>query len=184
MKVGAKGGLTDLASGVGLCVWDRSCYGATKMDGDRLDTIARGLAASTRRGVLTVLTAGGLASLGVGSSPRAAAGCGRAGAPCRKNSDCCRGAACRNRRCQCKPAHADCAGDGRCINLLTSARHCGECDRGCSTDPDGSNTCFNGNCCRPNGTFCLCSPAGLACNAETCCQNGGDGVCLANHECP
>jgi hypothetical protein len=71
----------------------------------------------------------------------------------------------------------------KCTDLLSSAKNCGVCGHACPADHP---TCSHGNCC--NGSDCICSPAGFACDGETLCENSGvncnAGGCLPSGVCP
>lgn len=176
------------------------------MDERRFDALVRRLGAPGSR---RVVLAGLAAQLGLGLAPKAAAGCARVGKKCQKSGDCCKGASCKRKKCVCKTGFEDCNGDGRCENLQTDPDNCGACDRPCGAVltccsgecvgilVDDANCgkcghacsgdhpqCVQGTCCREDGSGCICSPRGFACNAQTCCLNGGVGACRANGTCP
>ena len=66
-----------------------------------------------------------------------------------KCGDCRDGKVCHDGVCGCPDAMAEC--DGRCVNLLTDADHCGACNASCP----GSNGCRHGTCtCDPFNNTC------------------------------
>jgi hypothetical protein len=89
------------------------------------------------------------------------------------------GFTCAGGRCEClSPRALVCGG---CIDLLTDLQHCGQCGAACG---GAEAVCEHGNCCTSPGSRCRCTPAGSACDAETCCMNGGPGACLLGGICP
>lgn len=76
-----------------------------------------------------------------------------------KCADCRHGKVCRDGACVCPDDYVEC--DGKCVNLLTDADHCGACN----------TTCPGGNGCR-HGT-CTCDPFNNTCPQD----NDGSGQC-------
>ena len=92
----------------------------------------------------------------------------RWGRSCDQNNDCCTGAECRGGECQCKSGREEC--DGKCFNLDTDERHCGDCPTACAK----GQTCCDGACVdlESNGDHCgscdaVCT-ASQGCCAGTC----------------
>ena len=83
--------------------------------------------------------AAGLAGLGA----RGAAACGRVGADCDRDRDCCDGAECERGNCRCREGLSNC--DGRCRDLKRDDDDCGRCGNRCRDD----ERCDLGRCRNP-----------------------------------
>ena len=177
-------------------------------EGNRLDDLARDLASGTisRRTALRRLAAGAL-GIGLAAAPNALAdGIERGRCPKERRCDgkCCpKGAKCRNGRCKCKSGLKKCG--RKCVDLQTSANHCGACGNPCAA----GETCLNGSCigcqtpedCPVPGNECQAAvcidgtcgtaslPDGTACTGGTCfsgeCQPEacGDNVIQGTEDC-
>lgn len=135
------------------------------MDGATFDTLTKRLAGTNRRDLLTGLTGGLLALVGLGVTTRGTAGqrCRDKRESCSDDDDCCRDLICRQRECRNdRDSNNGCADRGeRCDrnNDCCGALNCR--DRECRNDRDNDN----------NG----CSSRGEGCDrTDDCC---GDLVC-------
>ena len=91
------------------------------MDAERFNQLSRTVATMTRRRSLRLLSAGVLGTLLVRLEvhPVAAThGCRHLDARCRRSRQCCAGARCKKRRCQCATTHFPC-GSECCLNGAT-----------------------------------------------------------------
>ena len=130
------------------------------------------VATASRRGMVGIL----LGSLLLGVRPVAAKrkGCGKVDQKCKKNGDCCKGAACQKGKCRCKPGKIDGNGDGVCGDPV--------CHAGSHTCEVGGTPCCPGSECKGKiGDTLVCCGVSLlhecdlggADPAEFCCS----GIC-------
>jgi hypothetical protein len=174
------------------------------MDGICFDGITRDLAAnSSRRGAVRALAASalamGLSRLGLAD---VAAGCKQVGQKCAKDKECCRGLACKGKKCACgrgtQKCGKDCCGRGEkclpggdgaatcCPELKVCGKTCCPPDRVCvcqspppfdpAPDPDDLCRCIcaDGYVEDRNGN-CVCpSPCG-----DDCCEKEDGEECCA-----
>ncbi|MDX6587509.1 MAG: large repetitive protein [Solirubrobacterales bacterium] len=163
-------------------------------EGTRLDDLARDLASGTisRRTALRRLAAGAL-GIGLAAAPSALADeLERGNCPksrrCGKKC-CAKGAKCKNGKCKCKSGLTKC--DKKCVDLFTSADHCGACGEAC----EAGETCLEGECsecttaeeCPAPGEECFVA----ACNAGNCESEpaapntpcGSNGLCDGSGSC-
>jgi hypothetical protein len=157
------------------------------MDGKRLDTLARLLAAGLpRRRLLGGVTAG-LLGVSFGHRPRrGAAACNTIGRPCHQNDDCCAGETCRNGVCDAPPicrAGADACADDRpvycglnrncvCVQSTEGQALCGDLE----TNSGFCGVCSSSADCAPLGKGAFCARAK---SSSSCCALGvGDNTCM------
>lgn len=156
------------------------------MDGSRFDAWVRSWAATSRRGVIRLVSGGGLAALTAKLGLEdAAAKCVSPGKKCKtkngKKKKCCGGAKCKGKKCKCQDGTFAC-GKHCCIpgqlcqpssGVLTCANGSipiqGECD------PEQPGACASG--------VCGCGPGGCTCRKEDCAPPGGDCSDGGNPKC-
>jgi hypothetical protein len=148
-----------------------------------LDELAKGLATGTlSRGKALRWMGGALLGAALASLPGVAWAnddCRRLGRECSRDSQCCSRRCVRrgdDKVCGCPTGRTLCKkprGDGRCVNLKTNERHCGECFNRCAE----GEQCVDGMCaaaCIPDGQ----GPCGAT--NDACCSGNCDesGFCL------
>jgi hypothetical protein len=101
--------------------------------------------------------------------------CRRLGRECRRDSQCCSRNCIRrgdDKICGCPEGKTLCkkpGGEGRCVNLKNTERHCGRCFNRC---PEGQE-CVDGVC----GQACLSTGGSCTTDGECCSGNCTGGMC-------
>jgi hypothetical protein len=158
----------------------RDCL-EVRMDGSRFDEWVRMWGTSSRRGVVRLVTGGGVAALFARLGlEEAAAKCVKPGKKCKKKNSkkkkCCGGAKCKGKKCKCQDGTFAC-GKNCCIpgQVCSNASICanGQIPTGSICDPAEPGACTSG--------VCGCGPGGCTCRVETCAGPGEP--CLTNYDC-
>ena len=168
---------------------------ATQTTESSLDELAKELATGTLSRGKAIRWMGG-ALLGAALASVAgvawANDCRRLGRECRRDSQCC-SRNCFGRRddkvCGCRADQTLCKkprGEGRCVNLQTNERHCGECFNRCPEGQECVNGVCDGNPCSVGvlvtpvdggAPFCAgiqnCRGSCTECSEGTICATGG-----------